>query len=564
MTTNPEPGSLGSECVYDALVDAGVEILIGLPGTQTLPLDRTVAERTEMRYLMARHETAIPHIAWGYYETSDQMAATLTVPGPGDTNAAHGLKNALDDNVPLLHLSPIAEPEAFGKHPIHELKEETFDTIVKSNLTVETPAQLPTALARGVETALTPPYGPVRVGIPSPFLERTVEATDTTIAPEQPTDDTNRSHAEAIRALADAARPVLYVGGGARRSTDGPAVVSVLADRLDAPVLASYKGKGVFPEDADRFLGVSGADLPAGARAVLNSADVVLALGTDFDGPNTDRWSLPMGESLVHVDIDPSELDNAYESTASVVGDVATVVDVLLDRLRERDVTPTWDGRRLAIDVRDEYERQLQAAGVLAEGPPLPTPTVMRTVRDAVPREAIITTDIGGHRIWSKNTFEALSPKQFVTAGSWAGMGVGLPSAIGAKLAHPSREVLTLTGDGCLMMCTQELHTAAANNLNLTVVLFNDADYGIISKSSKLEGPQGELGFGWDSPDWIAVAEGFGCEARRASTRNELETALEWAQTIEKPTLLDVDIDSAEPTPAKVASYETAIDPSVY
>ena len=461
MTTDSKPGRPGSEYVYDALVDAGVELLVGLPGTQTLPLDRTVAERTEMRYLMARHETAIPHIAWGYYETSGRMAATLTVPGPGDTNAAHGLKNALDDNVPILHLSPIADPEAFGKHPIHELEEETFDTVVKKNLTVEEPAQLPTLLAHGVETALTPPYGPVRVGIPSPFLERPVAATDTTVAPEQPADDTDRSYVKVIRVLADAVRPVLYVGGGVRRSKDGPAVVSELANHLDAPVLASYKGKGVFPEDDDRFLGVSGADLPAGARAVLSSADVVLALGTDFDGPNTDGWSLPMGKSLVHVDIDPNELDNAYESTVRVVGDVATVGTVLLDGLRERGVTPTWDGRRLATDVREEYESQLQAAGVLSDGPPLPTASVMRTVRDAVPREAIVTTDIGGHRIWSKNTFEAFDPKQFVTAGSWAGMGVGLPSAIGAKFAHPSREVLTLTGDGCLMMCTQELHTTS-------------------------------------------------------------------------------------------------------
>lgn len=150
--------------MYEALVEAGVELLVGLPGTQTLPLDRTVARRDDIGYLMARHEVSIPHVAWGYHESGGGLAATLTVPGPGDTNAAHGLKNALNDSVPILHLSADSGADERGRHPIHEIEPSTFGTVVKANVDVTEPSRLRESLSRAVETALSPPTGPVRIG----------------------------------------------------------------------------------------------------------------------------------------------------------------------------------------------------------------------------------------------------------------------------------------------------------------------------------------------------------------------------------------------------------------
>jgi len=317
----------GSEYVYDALVDAGVDLLVGLPGTQTLPLDRTIAARDDIKYVMARHETAIPHIAWGYYEAGGGVAATLTVPGPGDTNASHGLKNALDDSVPIVHVSPDAHPGDVGKHPIHEIDPGTFDNVVKQNLTVSDPERIREVVARGITTALTPPYGPVRLGIPSRFLAKEFEAADATVSPERIEYDNEPAYDDAAELLASARRPVLYVGGGARRSPGGVDAVAELADFLEVPVATSYKGQGVFPEDDTRFLGVTGADMPEGAKAVLREADVVLALGADFDGINTCEWSLPMGETLVQVNLDPEEIGTSYEADIGIVEDVAEASD---------------------------------------------------------------------------------------------------------------------------------------------------------------------------------------------------------------------------------------------
>jgi acetolactate synthase-1/2/3 large subunit len=547
----------GSEYVYEALVDAGVEVVVGLPGTQTLPVDRTVAERDEMRYVMARHETAVPHVAWGYYETSGAPAATLTVPGPGDTNAMHGLKNALEDCVPVLHVSPDHDPNDRGKGPIHELEPATFDTVVKENVAVDRPEDLPLDVSRGIAAALSPPRGPVRLGVPSAYLESPVSGPDASVEPERVDFDVDDALDDAVDLLAGAERPLVYVGGGARRSPDGPAVVADLAERLDAPVVATMKGKGVFPEDDPRFAGVAGSHLPAGGRRLLERADVVLALGTDFDGVTTANWSVPMGGRRIHVTLDPADVNRGYDADVALPADVSDAGRALLDRLDDAD---GWDGARLGQAVREEYERTLDDRGLFDGDAPLNTPAILRAVRETLPRDAIVTTDVGGFRMWAMQAFPAYDRRTFVTAGSWAGMGVGLPAAIGAALANPDSHVACLTGDGGLMMCVHELHTAAEEGLDLTVVVSNNRDYGVISKSEKIaEYGEGHR-FTWSSPSYVDIAEGFGCRGQRVETADELERAVADSLDRSGVDLIDVGVRTDEPTAADVVGTETDVD----
>ena len=554
-----EHAKRGGDHVYDALVDAGIELLVGLPGTQTLPLDRVVAERDEMAYVMARHETSIPHVAWGYYEANGRPAATLTVPGPGDTNAMHGLKNAYDDCVPVIHVSADANLEDRGKGPIHEIEPDTYDNVVKANVNVEDQNELTEKVERAIEAALTPPYGPVRLGIPSGILEATFEADPVSVTAETVQHDNGRSYEAAVEELAAAERPVVYVGGGLRRSPDGGRVARELAETLDAPVVSSYKGKGVFPEDNPRFLGVTAKHLPAGAKRVLDAADVTIALGTDFDGVTTANWSLPMGETLIHVNLDADDIDASYRSDIAIVEDAGRAGEALLDGLREADRRPeTWNGAGVATDVREEYLAHLESEGLLGDEP-VSTPGGLRTVRDVLPRDGLVSTDIGGFRLWSKQVFEAYEQEGYITAGSWAGMGVGLPSALGAKLAHPDRPVVSLHGDGGLMMCLTELHTAVEHSLDVVVVLFNNSDYGIISKSPKInqytEGHQ----FEWGSPDFAAIAEGFGCRGVNVESRSGLRAAVEEALDADSPTLINVDVPSDEQSVVDASTYESTV-----
>lgn len=550
---------LGGTRLYDLLVKAGIELLIGLPGTQTLPLDRIVAERDEIRYVMARHETSIPHIAWGYYEACGTPAATLTVPGPGDTNAMHGLKNAAEDCVPIVHVSADVDPEERGKSPIHEIPPETYDTVVKENFVVGSRRHLSEQVARAIDAATTSPYGPVRVGVPRRVLESSVPPEHVTVEGARVTHRNESAYNETLEALRDAERPLVYVGGGARRSPSGPEAVAELARRLDAPVLSTYKGKGVFPEDDPRFLGVSAKHLPASAETVLAAADVVLALGTDFDGVTTAEWSLPMGDFLVHVNIDVDEMDRAYESDVAIVADVATAVERLLAGLDGVDpAIGTWNGSDVATAARSEFDARIEQRGLLVDDP-IKTPGALSTIRDVLPRDAVITTDVGGFRLWSKQVLETYGHREYVTAGSWAGMGVGLPAAIGAKIARPERDVVALTGDGSLMMSLTELHTAVEQDLPVCVIVFNNSDYGVISQSWTTDDCPDGRRFAWTSPEFDEIAEGFGCRGVSVSTRNELRRALEEALDDDRPVLIDVEIPTDEPTVVDVADFEPSL-----
>jgi acetolactate synthase-1/2/3 large subunit len=551
----------GAEYVYEALLDADIELLVGLPGTQTLPLDRTVAAREGMTYVMARHETAIPHVAWGHYETSGEVAATLTVPGPGETNAMHGLKNAYEDGVPIVHIAADIDPDERGRSPIHEIDPGTYDDVLKENVVVTRPLELPGAVRRGIELALTPPYGPVRLGVPSGFLDREIEAPTAATEPERSTYDNEGAYGRATELLAESRRPVVYAGGGTRRTAEGSRIVRALAEALDAPVLCSHKGKGVFPEDDPRFLGVTGSHTPAGVRRVLDRADCVLALGTDFDGVTTGHWELPMGESVIQIDLDPGAIGRSYDAEIGIIADATDAGDRLLGELGDVDAPPTdgWDGEAVASSVREEYFEQLGAQGLFEEGPPLPTPAVLQAVRETVPRGTPVVTDVGGFRLWSMQAFEAYNPQTFLTAGSWAGMGTGLPGAIGAALANPEDQIVCLTGDGGLLMCTQELHTAAEHDLDVVVLVSVNDDYGIISKSMRTEyGP--EARFRWDSPDFVAVAEGFGCRATHAETGSELRAATEAALDRSGPDVISVAVDPDEPAAPEAGDYESTIE----
>jgi acetolactate synthase-1/2/3 large subunit len=320
----------------------------------------------------------------------------------------------------------------------------------------------------------------------------------------------------------------------------------------------------VFPENDPRFLGVTGSSLPPGARKALEKSDVVLALGTDFDGLTTSDWELPMGDELVHITLDPAAIGGSYEPAVGIVDDVAVAAATLRERLSDFVPSTRWDPVQIGRAVCNEYREQLRSKSLLDEGPPIHTPALLETVRNTIPDETIVTTDIGGFRLWTMQAFEAYEPEAFIAAGSWAGMGVGLPAAIGAKLARPNRPVVCCSGDGGLLMCLQELATAIEEDLDIILVVSNNNDYGIISKSPKIETETDDHAFSWSSPSFPAIAEGFGWMAESVEETSALETALESALDCDEPTLIDVSVPTEEPSAAAAATFSTevAIDSS--
>ena len=540
-----------AEAVVDHLLDAGIDTAFGIPGKQTLPLNRALGER-DARFVVARHETAVTHQAWGYAETGDAgaMAASIVVPGPGDMNAMNGLKNALNDCVPLLHLAVETEREVRGGEGIHETPPETYDTVVKENVLVDSPAGAVPAVAEAIRVAREHPQGPVRVGIPKDVLaSHTRQAAVGEREPAAPPDPPTAAVERASDLLAAADSPVILAGGGVRRAGASESLRAV-AERLDAPVVTTYKGKGTLPETHPLSAGVLCGGSSVELRDLLADADCGLVVGSDLDAVATATWSVSLPETLVHVTLDGDDIGFGYETDLGIVADAERFLRALAREVPAAAGPSSGAGADRAATVRAaDRERFAALADERTPDDPLRSVEVLREVRGALPAAAVVAADAGGFRLWTLVSFLASGPSRYVNPGSWATMGTGLPAAIGAKLSNPDRDVVALTGDGGLMMCVHELHTLAAEDVDVTVVAFNNDDYAIISEeaSRSYDLPGGAYGWAETGVDLVAVASGMGLRAERVTDRDAVGEAVADALAADGPALVEVVTDPAEP-----------------
>ncbi|WP_254864625.1 thiamine pyrophosphate-binding protein [Halovivax gelatinilyticus] len=538
--------------VVDALVANGVDTVFGIPGKQTLPLNEAIDGREDVRFVMARHETAVTHQAWGYAETSGKTAATVVVPGPGDMNAMNGLKNAYNDCTPLVHVAVETEPEIRGGEGIHETPPETYDTVVKENVLVTQPESTVATLESAIAVAETPPKGPVRVGIPKNFLKMDVALADPpAFQREGPKGAAARDVDAAADLLASADAPVVLAGGGVR-AADASVDLEAVATRLDAPVVTTYKGKGTIPADHPLSAGTLSGSAPPALLELLANADGMLAVGTDFDAVATRAWSVDVPDELVHVTLDPDDLATGYEPSVSLLADAADALPAIGGALAERGIAgpngaDETAGARRAEAVRADFHERTES--LRDDDRPLTAVRALGLVREALSRETTVAVDAGGFRVWALNAFDAYGPQSYVNPGSWATMGTGLPSGIGAQVANPDDDVVVLTGDGGLMMCIHELHTAVAEGLPITVVVFRNEDYAIISEEAERSYALRPSAYGWsDAPiDFVALAESLGMSGVRAADSDALSDAVTDAVARDEPVLVEVPTDPNEP-----------------
>ncbi len=536
-----------NQAVVDRLVSNGIDTVFGIPGKQSLPLNEEMGSRDDIDFVVARHETAVSHEAWGYAETSGRMAATVVIPGPGDMNAMNGLKNALNDCTPLLHIAIETEPELRGGDAIHETPPDTYDNVVKENVLVENPASTAAEIDRAAEIARTEPRGPVRVGVPKNFLKMDVSLAERgTSAAGERVEPAPETVSRAADLLASAASPVVFAGGGVRSAEASDELVAV-AERLGAPIVTSYKGKGVVAEDHDLSAGTLGGSASPELLSCLAESDVALGVGTDLDALGTRGFTVEFPDELVHVTLDASDVGTGYEPTVGVVADAKPTLAALDDALVDRELAADGDGVARARHVR---ERTAERVSELVDArDPLTSVGALSAVRDALPREAVVSADAGGFRVWGLNTFEAYGPRRYVNPGSWATMGTAVPAAIGAALSNPDVPAVALTGDGGLMMCVHELHTAVTEDVPVVVVVFNNDDYAIISEEAGRSYDLRPREYGWsDHPvDFVTVAEGMGMDATRADDPESIREALSDALDSDRPSLVEVRTDPDEP-----------------
>ena len=536
-----------NEAIVDCLVANSIDTLFGIPGKQSLPLNESVGERDDIEFVMARHETAVSHQAWGYAETSGEMAATVVIPGPGDMNAMNGLKNALNDCTPLLHIAVETEPEIRGGDGIHETPPDTYDNVVKENITVETPQSSVAELQQGIDAALTAPMGPVRIGIPKNFLKMDTEVAEPGEIERQTFSDVPAAKVErAAELLAGATAPIIIAGGGIRAS-DASNELRAVAERLEAPVVLTYKGKAVFPDDHDLAGGVLCGGTGTAQKELIADSDAALGVGTDLDAVTMQNWSIDVPDDLVHVTLEADDIGTGYDPAVGIVADAAATLEALDGALSDRALA-SEGGPQRARETRDAIDARLTELREVTEAP-LTSVSALEAIREGTPRDAVVAVDAGGFRLWTLLTFPTYDPRNYVNPGSWATMGSGLPSAIGAKKANPDQDVVALTGDGGLLMCIHELHTLAGEEIDVTVVVLNNSDYAIISEEASRSYRMDSGEYGWESTpvSYTTVADGLGIDTMRAETTDDVAATVAEAIESDGPTLVEIPTDPYEP-----------------
>ncbi len=553
------------------LEQRGVRHVFGLCGHTNIAVLSAMAG-SKVEFINVRHEQVAAHAADGYARVTGKASVLLTHLGPGLTNAATGVANAALDCIPMVVIAGDIPSHYYGKHPHQEVnlhadgaQYEIFKPFVKRAWRVDSAALFPEILEKAFMLAESGQPGPVLVDVPMDIFSAEIDASAFTQlgagirSLKRPAID-NATARQIVQSLAEAKQPVIYVGGGvvlAKACEE----LRALVDHLGIPVAHSLMGKGTLPDDHPLVLGMTGFWGTELVNQTCLSADWILGLGTRFKEADCSSWyrdytfNIP-STKLIHIDIEPSEIGRNFATELGVVADLKAALTVLLEVARElypQGRKPGAVAERIA-KFRTEFNagnRPMQQSDAF----PMMPERILAEVRALLPRDAIITTDVG----WNKNgvgqQFPIYTPGSVLTPGGYATMGFGPPAAIGAKIAAPDRVVLSLVGDGGFGQNPAMLATAVEHNLSIIWLVMNNNAFGTIAGLQKAHYgiTHGTVFKGSDDwkdmkPNYADIARAYGCQSVRLESAAQLQSALRTALAAGGPYVIDVPMKN-NPTP---------------
>ncbi len=522
----------GGEAVVRSLEAHGVDTVFGIPGTHNLGIYDALREMGGIRHILARHEQGAAFMADGYARASGEVGVCLSTTGPAALNTLASLGTAYSDSSPVLCIASQipAEGIGLGKGYLHECEDQlgSFAPVTKWRAGANTVESIPGVMQEAFARMQNGRPRPTAVEIPCDTLD---ESDDVTIPAPAAVNRLAPDPEQVERAaglLRAARRPVIWAGGGVIGSGAG-VELRQLAERLQAPVFTTVLGKGAIADDHPLVAGAT--ILHPAARAFLAESDLMLAVGTRFTEEETDRWGLRMPDTLIHIDIDPEEIDRNYEATVGVVGDARAALQLINTELQ--DVREQGNGSAAGIaHLRQEVWRYCQDRA--PEGVEL-----VQTLRKALPRETIIVSDLTVAAYWCRRLLDVYEPRTNIYPWGFCTLGFGLPAAIGAKAARPDRPVVALCGDGGFLFNCQELAAAVQLDTPIVTIVFNDSAYGVLR-------PQQEARYGHAhavdlvNPDFVALAGAFGVDSCRVESIEQLGPAVTKAIEADKSALIEL------------------------
>jgi acetolactate synthase-1/2/3 large subunit len=522
--------STGGEAIVSGLVAHGVDTVFGLPGAQIYGLFDAF-QQAQLKVIGARHEQACGYMAYGYSRSTGRPGVFSVVPGPGVLNAGAALLTAFGSNEPVLCLTGQV-PTAFlgkGRGHLHEMPDQlaTLRTFVKWADRIEYPDAAPALVSRAFQEMLSGRRGPVALEMPwDVFTQRAETGPSKPFDPfPAPQPDTERVMAAAAL-IAGSKTPMIFVGSGAIHARDE---ILELAELIDAPVVAFRSGRGIVSNAHELGLTM------AAAYRLWPKTDLMIGIGTRMELPASSfRWPFqPDGLKSIRIDIDPSEM-RRLAPDAAVVADARAGTSDLLAAVRKAGYRKT-SGRRTAI-------REASAAALEQIQKIQPQMAYLNILREVLPSNAIVTDELSQVGFASWYGFPIYEPRTFITSGYQGTLGSGFPTALGAKVAHPERPVVAITGDGGFMFGVQELATAVQFNIGVVTLVFNNNAYGNVRRDQRERFDGRVVASDLVNPDFVKLAESFGVGAARVTSPDGFRPALEKALADGGPYLIDIEV----------------------
>ena len=521
---------IGGELFVECLKAQGVKDIFGIPGGHLDPVYESLYKnRDTIRHYVGRHEGGCAFMADGYARTTGEVGVCMTVPGPGAANAAIGIGEAYTACSPVLLVTGQNPSHLAKKDPgkmFHGLDQKAaFAPMTKHIEIVHRIQEIPGAVNRAFGALRSGRPQPVLIELATDALHAEVDDTDAQSSLSVPPRNNGlRPGAspdeidEAIQLIAKAERPFIFAGGGICH-TRATAELLEFARLLNAPVATSAKGKGAIPEDSPYSLRVFNN---RATRAGLKESDLLIAIGTRFTYRDTGNWSMEINQPLLHIEADPAEINRDYPAAVGISANPKVVLQQLNAELKER--THGW-GERL---------RELHREAAYAE-----RSSIIEQLRAAMPLDSILSVDVHVTGYAALQDFTVYGPGMYIFSGISVAMGIGLPGAIGAQVAHPDRKVVALCGDGGFLMNSPELATAVKYNLPIVTIVMNDNTFSSIERTQV--GRFGtSLGVDLVNPDFVKFAESFGAVGFCVEDEADFKPTVDKALTLDKPSLIEV------------------------
>ncbi len=547
----------GAEIVFKCLEDQGVKIVFGYPGGAVLPIYDELKNHKFLKHILVRHEQGAGHAAEGYARSSGKPGVLLVTSGPGATNAVTALTDAYMDSIPLVCIT--------GQVPTHLIGTDAFqecDTTgitrpcTKHNWLVKNIKDLGKTIHKAFEVATTGRPGPVLVDIPKDVQFQ--KTSYTKYKKQKKLNGKKHNHFsqkdidELIKLMSKSSKPIFYTGGGVINS--GPKASALLRELVNTtgfPITSTLQGLGAYPGEDNQFLGMLGMHGSYEANNAMHDCDLMINIGARFDDRITgkiDEFS-PKSKK-VHIDIDPSSINKTIKVNLPIVGDVAEVITSTIKTIKKVKPNFAKSNKQKISKWWEKIEkwRSIKSFDFVNSTESIkPQYAVQRLYELTKNKDTYITTEVGQHQMWAAQHYKFDKPNRWMTSGGLGTMGYGLPAAVGVQVAHPNKLVIDIAGEASVLMTMQEMSTAVQYSLPIKIFILNNEYMGMVRQWQELLHDKNySESYTAALPDFVKLAEAYGCVGIRATKPEELDDKIIEMINTDRPVIFDCMVDKEE------------------